>query len=248
MKIKIVFTFLLFIFSLLYLDNAINFVKKNDKLMQDILLKEDNYNTKPYDAVITFHTMIPGIYGKKINLNASYKKMKKMNYFDESLLVYDDIIPLKSINNHFDKIIISGNKKKNNVSIILTINDIYLFNSLNKVLISNNVKADIYTNNDYYLLDTNYQNVITNNYNDFTNYCLTFTLEINSNCLKNKKFTILGKSISNYFLNNTEKNVENGSILVYNFNENNYTELNLIIKYLKNNNYQIVTIDELVKE
>ena len=248
MNKKIIITIFLFLFSYYYTYKCIIFLKQNDLLMQEIISKQSTYNQEPINAIITKNTMIPGINGRKINIDKSYKKMKKINKFESSLLVYDLIKANISIHNHYDKIILSGNKTKNNVSIILNINDEELFNAINKILVSNNVYANILTNTNYNIANTNYQNILSYQYYSFIDYCLTNNLQININCLNHKKYTVLGKSINNYFLTNTKNILSNGSIILYNFNKNNYFELNVIIKYLKSNNYQLVSIDELIKE
>ena len=125
--------------------------------------------------------------------------MKSINEFKESLLVFDDIKPNKSINNHFDKIIISGNQNINKISIV--------------------------TKND-------------------DNYCFIETLDLNIIC--HNKPTIFINKISNNYLINIKEKVHNGSIFY--LESINHNELNLIYKYLKNNNYDVVRIDKLIKE
>lgn len=216
--------------------------------MQEIINKQGLYNKEPVNAVITNNTMIPGVNGRKINIDESYSKMKKLNKFNDSLLSYDEIMPIISFKDNYDKIIISGNKKKNNISIILNINEDELFYSLNKVLIINNTYASILTTKNYDLKNTNYINIVNTNYSHNIDYCLTYELQIKNNCMINKKYTILGRNIHNYHFTNTKEIIDNGSILVYSFNKSNYQDLNIIIKYIKNNNYNIVSIDELIKE
>lgn len=248
MKYKIIFTIFLFLFSLFYLHKATNFIRENDELMIKIKEKQNEYNVNYVDAIITKNTMIPGLSGKKINLNKSYKKMKAINSFNTSMLVFDKIKPNKTIKNKFDKLILSGNKKTNNISIILNITDEYMFNELNKILISNNVYADIIINKKYRLDNTNFKNIVSETYQDNIDFCLTYTLTINKECIKNKKYTLLGNNIYNYHLTNTKDILQNGIILVYQFNKSNYQDLNIILKYIKNNNYNIISVDKLIME
>lgn len=200
MKHKIIITFLLFIFSFLLIKSGSYFIKDNDHLMKLLKEKQSIYNTNPVDAIITKHTMIPGISGRKINLTKSYQKMKSINEFKESLLVFDEIKPNKTIDNIYDKVIISGNPNINKISIVLENND---------------------------------------------NYCFTTTLEIDKNC--NKKQTIHVEKITNNHLSKVKDLVRNGIIFFLEFKENN-DELSLIYKYLKNNNYNVVSIDELIND
>ena len=216
--------------------------------MNEIKEKKDLYYRKPINAIITNNIVIPGLKGKEINVKKSYQRMKKINNYQESLLVFNDISPNKSINNHYDKVIISGNPNIKQISIILNITDEYLFNSINKILESNNVYANILENSNYKLTNTNFKNSLSYNYHSFTDYCLTNKIEIKENCFKNHKYTLLGHTISSPFLANTKSILKNGLILQYEFNKNNYHDLNLIIKYLKNNEYKIVSLDKLIKE
>ena len=197
MKYKIIITVILFIFSFIYIKYGIYLLKENDRLMKLLKEKQSVYNKDPIDAIITTHTMIPGISGKRINLEKSYQRMKKINKFRESLLVFNEIKPNKRIDNIFDKVIISGNQNVNKIGIVLE---------------------------------------------DDSKYCYTTNLEI----ICNNKYNILVNKIYNNHLTKVKEKVHNGIIF---YLENITTnELNLIIKYLKNNNYEIVTINELLKE
>ena len=248
MKTKIIITIILFIFSYYYTNKCINFLKQNDKLMQEIINKQDYYNKDYINAIITNNIIIPGISGKRININKTYNKMKKINKFDESLIIYDYIKPVISITDNYNKVIVSGNSHINKISIILSINDNYLFYLLNNILVNNNVKANILTNSLFNINNTNFINILSSNYSNNIDYCISNTIMINKECFINNKYTILGKYINNYHLTNTKNIINNGSILIYTFNRSNYNDLNIIIKYLKNNNYNIVSINELIKE
>ena len=195
---RIIITIILFIFSFIYVKKASFLVRENDYLMKIIKDKKDIYNTPPIDAIITSHTMIPGISGKSINLNKSYNNMKRINKFQESLLIYDEIKPNKSINNIYDKVIISGNPKINKISILTSLDN---------------------------------------------NYCYTENLDIKKNCINQNLYTILIHKITNNPLIKVKETVRNGIIF---YLEN--VDINLIIKYLKNNNYEVVSINELIKE
>ncbi len=199
MKFKIILTIFLFIFSILLIKSGTYYIQENDPLMKIIKVKQNKYYVKPIDAITTSHTIIPGLNGKKVNLNKSYQNMKRINEFKESLLVFDIIIPNKSIKNIYNKVIVSGNQNINKISIILE--------------------------------------------ND-SNYCLITNLEIKNIC--HNKHTIYVEKITNNYLNKIKEKVHNGIIFyLENINQN---ELNLIYKYLKNNNYEIVSISELIKE
>ena len=201
MKYKILFTTILFIFSFLLIKSGVWLIQENDSLM--ILLKEKQsiYNREPIDAIITKHTMIPGIKGSRINLKKSYNNMKRINEFKESLLVFDKIKPSKNINNNYDKILISGNQNLNQVVILTKLDD---------------------------------------------NYCYTEKLIIKKECIQKQMYTILIYKITSDYLNKIKENLSNGKIF---YLENiSQDELQLIIKYIKNNNYKLTSIDTITSE
>ena len=53
---------------------------------------EELYKIEPIDAIIKDNTIIPGNIGKTINLELSYKEMKKIGYFEESLIKYEIVL------------------------------------------------------------------------------------------------------------------------------------------------------------
>lgn len=106
MNKKIIITVILFIFSILYIKNAVFFFRENDSLMKIIKIKKDSYYIKPINTIITKHFIIPGINGRKINIKKSYNNMKGINEFKESLLAFDEIKPNKTIDNIYNKVII----------------------------------------------------------------------------------------------------------------------------------------------
>ena len=240
--LKVIMTLILFIFSFFYTKKAIIFLQNNDSLMKEINNKKNNYYINYTNAIITKNYMIPGISGKKINEIKSYTKMKKINYFSESLIVYDEIAPKISINNNYDKVILKGNPNIKQVGLIIDINN--NLNNVNNILINNNIHIDIYSNNYINLNNLNIKNIVTDNYYHFTNYCLYNEKNINLLCQNNKKYTIKVSHIKS--LQDVKNNLSNGIIFLYTIN--NYQDLNIIIKYLKNNNYEIKSLDKLVKE
>lgn len=197
MKYKIIITTILFIFSVFYIKHSIYILKENDKLMKIIKEKQNEYNTSPVNTIITNNTIIPGINGKKVNLDKSYNNMKGLNEFRESLLVFDIIKP--SVSNIYNKVIVSGNQTINEVSIITKLNN---------------------------------------------DYCYTENLTIKKECIQNNKYTILIHKINNNYLTNVKNILRNG-IIIYLDSINN-DELNLVTKYIKNNNYEIVEINKLL--
>ena len=194
MNKKIIITIILFLFSILYIKNAVYFIRENDNLMKEIKDKQGKYYIKPINPIITKHTIILGTNGKKVNIKKSYNNMKGINKFKESLLIFDEINVNKSIENIYDKVLLFSPKE--NKVIILT----YLDNK----------------------------------------YCYTEDLSIKENCIKEKKHTILIHKITGNFLTNIKKNLRNG--IVFFLDSINQDELNLVIKYIKSNNYELLNL------
>ena len=97
-------------------------IKEMDEIMIEIKNKE-NIIKNPLSPFIQNNKIIPGINGKKININKSYDNMKKIGYYDDSLLIYDDIEPSISIENNYSYYIINGNQTKKQISLIFLINN-----------------------------------------------------------------------------------------------------------------------------
>ena len=200
MKYKIIMTIILFIFSVIYIKNGVYLLRENDNLMKIIKEKQTEYNIESTDAIITEHTMIPGINGRKINIKKSYNNMKGVNEFKESLLIYDEIKPNKTIDNKYNKVIISGNPQINKISILTDLDN---------------------------------------------RFCYIEDLNIKKECIQNNMYTILIHKINNNYLTKVKETVTNG--IIYYLNSINQDDLNLVIKYLRNNNYEIIDINELIK-
>ena len=60
-------------------------VKNMDDVMISIKENMDNFKTKSIDSIIKDNTIIPGISGRKVNINKSYKKMKEYGKYNEDL-------------------------------------------------------------------------------------------------------------------------------------------------------------------
>ena len=78
--------------------------KQTDSLYQKISKEASKYEIKPQDATIDrVWKKIPGYNGLKVDISASYKKMKRGGKFDEKKLVFKQIQPsvhLKDLPHH----------------------------------------------------------------------------------------------------------------------------------------------------
>ena len=76
------------IFSFYYTDRAGEIVKKNDPIMKEIMANKDSYNVEAVNAIIDDDSIISGINGKEIDVNESYKKMKRYRKYNSDMYVF----------------------------------------------------------------------------------------------------------------------------------------------------------------
>lgn len=272
--IKIISIFVFLIISIYTTNYSVESLKNKDPIMQEIKRSTSKYQIEPKDATIIDNSIIPGIYGKKIDYNESYNRMKKYGMYNESLTKVIDVAPTISINENNDKYIEKGNNHNRNISIVITIkNKDYINNVLSLV---KQTKEDITFFIDGTLLESNlniirnlnkyeieilsydgkidevffktsisYLNQITKNK---VKYCLTEeeNVYLLNMCKKEKLHTIKQKSIKNDVYQTIKKNLEKGRIYVV--DSSNMTDILNIIKFIKSKGYDIVRLECLLSE
>ncbi len=107
--------------SFIVTEKAVRVVKEGDQIMIEIKKREEVTKIEPTDAVVSGMTVIPGLSGSIIDVEKSYEKMKRYGNFLESLLEYKKITPSVSLSKNYDKYVISGNPKKNMVTLIFLV-------------------------------------------------------------------------------------------------------------------------------
>lgn len=118
--------------------------------MEEIKEKSDSLKIEPINAIVNGNTIIPGRYGKEVDIHESYKKMKRINEYNENMLVYKDIKPTISIKNTYDKYVISGSKTSNQISIILLITDNTDISYIRKLARDKEVKFNIFVDSNWF--------------------------------------------------------------------------------------------------
>ena len=268
----------LIITSFFYTDKIIQVMQEEDNITKEINNIKLKKELEPINATITNNEIIPGINGRIINENKSYKKMKKIGVFDENEIIYDIIKPQISITNNKDKIITKGNKNKKNISLIFIINenksikkineiakqkniiinyfleDQYLIN--NPTIIKNYIKNSefySYGNNGKYiqekLLFSN--NLINRLANNIANICIIKDENKSTLeiCSKNNLYTIKPIQIEKEDCYNKIKNhIEYGNIILLENTEKTINELNIIIDYIKGKGINIKGLSEIISE
>ena len=268
--IKLLGLICLICFTFFYTEKIIDVSTSQDEIMIQLKEIESNYKIEPINATIQNDTIIPGNVGKYLDIENSYKQMKKIGYFEESLISYKKIYPEISIYNNYDKYIISGNKSSKKVSLIYILNNkktldnilniiknknipisffidsSFLNNNINILTILQNYETYNYGNNGIYTQDnliiTN--NIINNKTSSNSIFCLFLTKnkESLSNCANTKMSSIIPSITGNY--NNIKNNIENGSIILI----NNTQELSNIIDHIKSKGYIISPLKDIIKE
>ena len=122
-KVKIVSIILLMIFSFYYTQKVAIYVQNETPFKKEILTYKEENNISSINAKIDGDTIIPGMNGLSVNVEASYNKMKTYNVFNETRIVYEEKTPTITIKDYPEKIITSGNKQKNSISIIISNNN-----------------------------------------------------------------------------------------------------------------------------
>lgn len=270
-KIEYIGILLLFALSLIYLNKTTNILKDKDPIMQNIVHNANNYKIESVNAKINEDTIIPGTNGCVIDINKSYEKMKKINEYTDKMLKYKDLIPEITINNIYNKYIISGNETKRNVSIIININE--EVEKLNTLVSTNKIKLNVFLDseilkNDVISINKEYVKIynggLNNNYDDITiewmndvimenynqsKYCINrnkndYNLLI---CARNKMHTITPTiNVTKSNIHTAKTQINNGSIIY--FDEKNIDNIITISDYIKSKGFKIVFLEELLSE
>lgn len=135
---------LLFIGQVLIKDSVP--VSSDNKLYQEIVDKAKEYEKKPIDAKVDkIWKAIPAINGLEVDIDASYKKMKKKNKFDENKLIFNQITPKVHLSDLNPEPIYHGNSEKKMIALTVNVawGNEYLITILN-TLKKTNTKATFF--------------------------------------------------------------------------------------------------------
>lgn len=264
-------------FSFFITEKTALVVNEMDDIMIQIKEKKDDYKSEAIDAKIEEENIVPGINGRTVNINKSYKNMKSNGYFSEKLFVYDYKKPKISLSDNMDKYVIKGNPNKRMVSLIFTLYGEDNIVDYLKIINNYGVKASFFvdyawfTNNndlvkemideghiisplidDY--TDTNFEwmdMVIKKVNKQSTGFC--YVKEYNTNnidiCKLKGNYTILPTIISDKTpLVDIKNKLEAGSLLSVSVNSELKKELSNIIIYIKSKGYKITNLEEHILE
>lgn len=270
-------TFTLICFSFYYTDSAVDLIKQNDPIMKQIINYSENYGNTSIDSVLVNNNIIPGVKGNEVDIDKSYVNMKRVGKFDKSLMVFKDSLPTNSITDNYENYIISGNKSKNNVSILFKIDNISYVEEIISILNRKNIKVTflltkniidenndlikliMINNHDIELFDDDYESTLVKKYNTILNaislnklsFCYTEIKkdELLNNCSKQELYTIIPSIVGgNYPYTEIKNNLSNGSIITLTNNKDTMRELSSIINYIAQRGKNIVTLKKLLEE
>ena len=267
----------LVVFSFFYTDKVIEVIREEDSIMIELKNMEDLHRIDAIDANVVANTIIPGLNGKSINLDKSYKEMKNIGVVNNNMIVYDTIKPTVSISNNKDKFIIKGNSIKQLVSLIFILNDDKYLNKLENILnkknivvnyfvdynylVNNTTKIKNMKNREFYSYGNNGKytpdnllfsnNLITRISNNSAIFCLDSTMsnDVISLCSDNDLYTITPSMVIEKNLYKSIKdNLSSGSIVLIDINKDNINNLNTVIEYIEGKGLMIAGLSKHITE
>lgn len=273
---KLMGLFVLILFSFFYTDKTLNIIKENDPIMVEINNNKDNYMVPAINGSVDGDYIIPGINGREVDVDASYSNMKLVGKFNDSSLVYKDVIPDNSISLNKDKFIIKGNSRKNMVSILFVLsNDKYLDN-LEKIIVDKNVSVNYFVDYSYLVNNSTRIKNLSNcevysygNMGKYTSDNLLFSNNLISRITDNDAIFCIGNgnkdilslcsSYGLYTLNpvyinsndiymQVKNSVSSGSIILLDINYNTVNNLILIIDFINGKGLRLSKLSDLLNE
>lgn len=275
--IKFIGLLSLICFSFFYTDKVMDVALEQDKIMINIKNTKDNYKIKAIDAIINNDTIIPGIYGREVDIDKSYSNMKSIGIFHKNYFVYNDIKPDISIMDNRNKYIISANGNKQSVSLIFIINNFNDLNIMYNFIKTKDIKVNLffdydiltdkinylskfknakiysYGNNGIYTKDNliYINNLIERVTKNKANYCLVTKKDKDKLkiCSDSLNYTIFPNLIiDNNLLYNVKNKLVKGSLILIDINDSNMKQLVSVIDYINSKGLKIEYIDDLLSE
>lgn len=134
----------LVLFSFYYTDKSVDIVKRNDPVMKEIIYNSDNFKIESVDAITIGDTIIPGMNGIEVDIDESYKRMKQVNGYYESMLMFSEVIPDESLLEQYDKFIVSGNPFRSDIALLVKVSNITNLEKIYKIFLDKNTLATFF--------------------------------------------------------------------------------------------------------
>ena len=133
------------IVSFIYTEKTIEVAKSFDNVMTTINDVSSDYYVDPIDGMIIDDiNFVPGISGREVDCDKSYKSMRKYGGFNKNMLEYKEIKPKNKLDDNLDKYIISGNQNKNMVSIIFIVKENTDITNVLNIIQNKNIKVNFF--------------------------------------------------------------------------------------------------------
>lgn len=277
--IEILFACLLVFASFFYTDKVVSMMEDKDPVMIKIKKEKKSLEEESINAKVNGEYLVPGYSGLVVDLDKSFNKMKKYGGYNESLIVFKESTPTISVDEYYDKYIVSGNGFTNYISLVFEITDKELLPKIKDILKENDVRATFFVDGvllkeDNILVTSllqDFHEIELLNYKGSYNrlvfeealdtlqviankrgkYCLAKydQKEILELCSKEKMHTIIPtiQISSNPYLSLKGK-LREGSIISITPTKENISELDVVIKYIKQRGYTLDTLEQLLSE
>ena len=277
--IKILFACLLVLASFFYTDKVVSFMEDKDPIMIKLKKEKNKLEESPINAKVDVSYLIPGYSGVVVDINKSFTKKKKYWSYNEALVVFKESVPTISIDEYYDKYIVSGNGFTNYISLVFEINNKELLPKIKEVLKDNDVRATFFVDGVLLkedsilitsLLEDFHEIELLNNKNNYDKlifeeeldslqvianrrgkYCLAKydQKEILELCSKEKMHTIIPTmQISSKPYLSVKGKIREGAIISISVTKENISELDVLIKYIKQRGYTLDTLEQLLSE
>ena len=275
--IQVTTVLILVLFSFYYTNKTIEIIRETDPLMKQIKQESEKYEIEAKDAKIEGNKIIPGKNGKSINYEETYQKMKQYGTYNESLTVFKETKPSLSIEDTYDKFVISGNEEKKEVALVFPIyntsdpekiiqilnqenivatffvDGLWLENNLDLVKKMNKHEIEILNYNNryeeiYFSSALQYLKNITGKQGEYC-YADYDNKEVIELCSKLQMHTITPTiKITNTPYQDIKDKLQNAAIISFPINTTTEIELQTVITYIKSKGYNIVTLKKLLSE
>lgn len=118
---KICFSVFLLCFSFYYTKIVVDIVRENNPIMKTIRKEKAKYTLEPVDAEIMDDTIVPGVSGHNVSISESFQKMVHYGSYNDSLYTFEEVKPTVSIDDYYDKYIMSGREESMEVSLVFMV-------------------------------------------------------------------------------------------------------------------------------
>lgn len=274
--IRIIAILLLATFSFYYTNKSVELIRNQDPIMKKIKTTEEKYSIEAVNAIIEENTIIPGIMGKEIDYTKTYNKMKQYGSYNEVLTTLKEVKPTISVEDYYDKFIVSGNPQKKSVALVFKVEKTSPM-TIVKILNSKNVSATFFI--DGYYLENNYDEIssMTNHQLELLSYKSDYdelyfssskdylesitkkTLkycyadydkeEVINLCQKLNMHTVLPTiKINSNIYQEVKNKLTNSAIIFIPITSQSEKELPTTIEYIKSRGYKITTLESLISE